>query len=361
MKRRRLVFWAGTAVVLVLALFFLAFEGLEDFDFSEYRTRPLSFTFKDTTVAGTLHLPEVEAPPVVLLVHGDGPADRYSGGGYMPMISALLDSGIAVYSWDKPGVGQSAGDWLSYSMTDRADLAAAALETVRLQPELARSSAGFVGLSQGGWVVPILAREPAKADFFIIIGGAVNWLRQGTYLTRRRLELQGASLQDIEVALQANTAGDKRLLTEGYTYQAYLSDTKNSAPMSEARFGFVLKNALSDSSEDLAQVTAPVLTLHGSEDLNVDPDYNSDRYRQILENRNDANSSLIISGATHALLRAGLFNRQTEGDMPVWSKVAFALLGREAYAPGALETLSDWIHKQASLHTRHGAFADHSN
>ncbi|WP_422375257.1 alpha/beta hydrolase family protein [Roseibium sp.] len=361
MKRGRLVFWAGTAIALVLVLFILAFEGLEDFDFSEYRTRPLSFSFKDMSVAGTLHLPEADTSAVVLLVHGDGPADRYSGGGYMPMISALLDSGIAVYSWDKPGIGQSSGDWLSFSMTDRAELATAALDAVKAEPELSRSATGFIGLSQGGWVVPILAREPAQADFFVIIGGAVNWLRQGAYLTRRRLEREGASAKDIDAALQANTAGNKRLLSKGYSYQSYLSDTRSGTPMSEARFGFVLKNALADASQDLAQVTAPVLTLHGSHDLNVDPDYNSDRYRQILQHRNDANRSLVIADGTHALLRASLFNQQTEGDMPAWSKLAFAVLGRKAYAPGALDALCGWINDQASAGSRKSASADRSN
>ena len=361
MRRGRVLFWAGTSVALVLVLLLLAFEGLEDFDFSEYRTRPLTFTHRDQSVAGTLHLPEAENPPIVLIVHGDGPADRCSGGGYMPLISALLDSGIAVYSWDKPGVGQSRGDWLSFSMTDRAELAAAALDAVKAEPELSRSATGFIGLSQGGWVVPILAREPARADFFVIIGGAVNWLRQGAYLTRRRLEQDSASMDEITAALEASAAGNKRLLSDGYTYQAYLADTRSETPMSEARFEFVLKNARSDSSLDLAQVTAPVLTLHGSGDLNVDPDFNSDRYRQILRDRNEANRSLVIAGATHALLRSSLFNQQTEGDMPAWTKLAFALLGRDAYAPEALDTLNAWILDRASTPASTGTTADHSN
>jgi len=347
LKHRRALVWAGTAILVVLALLFLAYQGLRDFDFSEHETRPLAFFFHNDTVAGTLHLPDAVNPPVVLLVHGDGPVDRYSGGGYMPLISTLLDNGIAVYSWDKPGVGESSGDWLSFSMRDRANLAAAALDTVKTQPELRSSSTGFVGFSQAGWVVPILAAAPAEADFFVIIGGAVNWLRQGRYFTKRRMEIAGADIKAIEAALADDAGANKKLLSDGYSYEAYLADHADGAPMSEARFAFVQRNALADSSESLHRISAPVLTLHGSGDLNVDPAYNSDRYRQILKDRNAANRSLVIAEGSHALLRTALFNQQIEDDLPGWTKLAFVLLGRRAYAPGALDTLAGWILERA--------------
>ncbi|WP_269583363.1 alpha/beta hydrolase family protein [Roseibium sp. Sym1] len=347
MKRRRVLVWTGTAFLVVLALLALAFPGLRDFDLSEYRTRPLSFFFDDATVAGTLHSPETDNPPVVLLVHGDGPADRYSGGAYMPLISTLLDSGIAVYSWDKPGVGESSGDWLSFSMEDRSRLASTALDTVKSQPEFRSSPIGFVGFSQGGWVVPILAEAPAKADFFVIIGGAVNWLRQGRYYTKRRLELAGADIKTVEATLADAEAGNRKLLSAGYSYASYLSDHTIGIPMSESRFAFVRRNALADSSASLQRISAPILTLHGSGDLNVDPAYNSGHYRDFLEGRNDANRFLVIPDGSHALLRTALFNQQRDGDMPAWTKLAFALLGRKAYAPGALDTLTGWILERA--------------
>jgi pimeloyl-ACP methyl ester carboxylesterase len=332
--------------VAVLAGLYLVFQGLRDFELSEFESRPIVFDYDGYSVAGTLHLPRAKNPPVVLIVHGDGPVDRYSGGGYLPLISTFLDSGIAVYSWDKPGVGESGGDWLSFSMEARARLAETALAAVKAQPELEASPAGFLGFSQAGWVLPILAREPARGDFFVIVGGALNWLRQGEYFTRRRMELAGASPQEIETTLAARSKANRKLLSDDATYQDYLESGMDEEPMSEERFAFVHRNMLADSTEHLWRISAPVLSIHGSDDLNVDPRFNPNFFRQILEDRNGANRFVIVPNATHALLRSDTFNYQLEEDMPVWSKTAFVLLGRRAYAPGALETLTGWIKKR---------------
>ncbi|WP_428687880.1 alpha/beta hydrolase family protein [Roseibium sp.] len=361
MKAKKALAWGVAVALVVLGCLFLAFQGLQDFDFSEYRTRPLAFDFDGYSVAGTLHLPRAENPPLVLLVHGDGPADRYSGDGYMPLISTLLDSGIAVYSWDKPGIGESGGNWLSFSMDDRARLAATALATVKQQPGLQTSPAGFLGFSQAGWVLPILAQEPARGDFFVIVGGAINWLRQGAYYTKRKMELAGASGQDIKAALKAGMDADLKLRPQSFSYQDYLASGMDETPMSEPRFGFVQRNMRADSTHNLWHISAPVLTIHGSEDLNVDPVANSNGYREILKGRHKANRSVVVPGGTHALLRAGLFNYQLEGNMPAGLKTLFAVLGRRAYAPGALETLTGWVNGLATENSGAGKPSGRSN
>ena len=358
MKASKALAWVGAASIAVLAGVFLVFQGLQDFELSEYETRPIVFSFDGYSVAGTLHLPFPEntkpAPPtLVLLVHGDGPADRYSGGGYLPLVSSLLDSGLAVFSWDKPGVGESEGNWLSFSMADRARLAAMALAAAKEQPELRMSPAGFLGFSQAGWVLPILAEEPAQGDFFVIVGGAVNWLRQAGYYTRRRLELAGADLKTIDEALAQDARDGQTFLDRDFSYQDYLDSGMDKVPMPEDRFAFAHRNAASDSSASLTVVSAPVLTVHGGEDLNVDPYFNSGVYRKTLKARNPGNRFVIVPNATHALLRAEAFNYQLEGQMPSWGRTLFMVLGRRAYAPGALETMTTWIEEQAaSANTR---------
>jgi pimeloyl-ACP methyl ester carboxylesterase len=358
--------WASAVLLAVLAGVFLVFQGLQDFELSEYESRAITFSFDGYSVAGTLHLPQVkkpqpESPPLVLLVHGDGPANRYSGGGYLPLISSLLDSGMAVFSWDKPGIGESEGNWLSFSMEDRARLAATALAAARKQPELEASAAGFLGFSQAGWVLPILAEAPVQGDFFVIVGGAVNWLRQSGYYTRRGLELAGAASATLDKALAQDAKHGQRFLDTDFSYQDYLDSRMDKVPMPEDRFEFALSNAAADSSATLARISAPVLTVHGGEDLNVDPDFNSGIYRKILKDRNSANRFVILPGATHALLRADAFNYQLEGQMPEWSKALFTVLGRRAYAPGALDTITTWISAQAASARARPTSSDRSN
>jgi fermentation-respiration switch protein FrsA (DUF1100 family) len=71
----------------------------------------LSFSWGGLHLAGTLHLPGSTGPhPTVLMMQGSGPSDRDNDGYFVPLRKAFLDAGIAVYSFDKPGIGASTGD-----------------------------------------------------------------------------------------------------------------------------------------------------------------------------------------------------------------------------------------------------------
>ncbi|WP_298813498.1 alpha/beta fold hydrolase [uncultured Roseibium sp.] len=350
--RRNWIFptiFAGLAAIILAALL-VFLSGLEDFELSKFETRELSFQDERHQISGSLILPVEHPTSLVLLIHGDGPADRFANGGYLPLINALLDGGIAVFCWDKPGIGKSEGHWLQYSLAERARLVEAALIALAAEEDLSEVRKGVLGLSQGGWVVADLAAGKTSADFAIIIGGAVNWLRQGQYYQRRRLENDGATQSEIETALSKSAAANNQMADKDFDYQDYL-EFAGPDPMSSSRFQFVRKNMLADSSGHLTKITIPVLTLHGGEDLNVDPDYNSSRYRFLLKSGHAANRSSVIKGGTHSLLRAELFNYQLESQMPWWSQAAFLALGRYAYAPEALDLLTTWTRQHASSRT----------
>jgi len=112
--------------------------------------------------------------------------------------------------------------------------------------------------------------------------------------------------------------------------------------MSQSRYEFVRLNYASDASEDIAAMREPVLVLWGDADLNVNPTANYDVYRQLLGD-NARQKVGLQAGATHSLLRKGWFNYQTPEEWPFYSKALFACLGRSAYVPGVLETISTWI------------------
>lgn len=287
--------------------------------------------------AATLVLPEgVENPPVAVIVHGDGPQTRWADGGYLPLVHVLLDAGIGVFSWDKPGTGQSPGNWLDQSMSDRAIEAAAALRHVR---SMTGGPAGYLGFSQAGWALPRATQTGPAPDFTLLIGAAVNWRAQGVYYTQRRLTALGMSeAEAAEYALQELTDNDA------------LFRAGTGAPrtdMTPDRLAFVARAYDSDARTDIARMRGPVLALWGDEDVNVDPNRNSRLYRGLLPDpaRQQAD---VIPRATHSLLRAGIFNTQLSSDWSLATRVAFIALGPHSYAPGATDRITGWIHDQTA-------------
>lgn len=316
---------------IMAAFGFLAIDRLSHLTLDQWEQRSVSFISNGTVLKGTLVLPPTDTPPpVAVIVHGDGASTRFLDGALHPFANALLDSGIGVFSWDKPGVGESSGNWLDQSMTSRASEALTALNTIRHEPDIDETRVGFIGFSQAGWAVPIAAQKGHPA-FSVIIGGAVNWRDQGIYFTRKRLEREG--LSPLEAGLRAM---DYQL---GHD-KVFLSPEPEEREA--ARQSFVRRNYRADAKEDLGQLNGPLLALWGSEDLNVDPASNSAIYSEVLTARDNAKIH-IVPDATHALLKSQWFNYQTLSKWPESRKIAFMAFGKGAYANGALSLVSDWI------------------
>ena len=74
------------------------------------RVEEITFQSGEFTIVGDLRTPSGTGPfPVILFVHGSGPADRTFFGYYLPIMERMLGAGYAVFSWDKPGTGESTG------------------------------------------------------------------------------------------------------------------------------------------------------------------------------------------------------------------------------------------------------------
>lgn len=222
---------------------------------------------------GVLTLPsEGVASGLVVMIHGDGPVDATQGGLYSPWFEGAADAGFATLSWSKPGVGGSAGDWRAQSMQDRADEAVAAIEWARAQPDVPTDKIVLWGASQAGWVLPKITRDREDIDGVVAVGTAINWLRQGRYNLLAELDHGDASSAERAQAI-AESDETLALLARGASYQEYFAATADAEPMTEARWGFVLRNFESDADADLAASAArpiPVQLMIGTEDRNVD-------------------------------------------------------------------------------------------
>lgn len=312
-------------------------RGLSDFDLSDCRTTIHRFHVGKASLEGTLVLPTGSSDvPIAVLVHGDGPQTRWSDDGHLPLVNALLDDGIGVFSWDKPGTGSSGGNWLDQSMHDRAVEAIAVVAYLRGLPDLSPDRIGFLGFSQAGWVVP-QASDTAYAAFTILVGPAVNWRLQGAYYTRRLLEALGTPYDRIAAMVGENlTRNDLIFGSSGGS----TTDSAQSRPdMEPARFAFARRNYDADATSELAAFRGPMLAIWGGDDTNVDPVESADVFARTLSG--GAGSEVIVLPDTnHGLLRAGWFDYQLSEDWPWPAKALFIALGRRAFAPEAIPLLT---------------------
>jgi pimeloyl-ACP methyl ester carboxylesterase len=136
------------------------------------------------------------------MLQGSGRADRDSGGYFPPIRDAFLGRGIAVYSFDKPGVGGSSGNWRNFGLFDVASQARAAVATVKEHPAIDAARVGVWGHSQGAWVVQIVAAQADDLAFAIANSGpSIPPREQDLYGVEHTLRAQGQPTDHIAKAV----------------------------------------------------------------------------------------------------------------------------------------------------------------
>lgn len=135
------------------------------------QTTAFSFSNQGAALAGDLYMP---AHPVaaLVLVHGAGPTKR------MQRTAQLFaEQGFVVATWDKRGVGNSGGRYEANRNTSAENLAllagdaAAAMDWLATQAEVAGLPLGYWGISQAGWIIPLAALRTPQADFITLWSG----------------------------------------------------------------------------------------------------------------------------------------------------------------------------------------------
>lgn len=249
---------------------------------SESREVELEFGWGGLTLAGTLHLPEGYRPaPTVLMMQGSGPTDRDSEGYFPPIRKAFLDRGIAVFSFDKPGVGGSSGDWRDHALEDRTSQALAALEALSAHPGIDGTRLGVWGHSQGGWLAQILASRRPDLSFAICNSGpAIGIAEQDLYGCEHTMRSKGHTEEEIERALRFLAALHQEAAHGtgfGVVDEAIVTDARD-----QPWYGYLTIDDATDwrfmcrvMSEDydpvvtMSQIRCPYLAVYGGLDLLV--------------------------------------------------------------------------------------------
>ncbi|HSG97891.1 MAG TPA: alpha/beta fold hydrolase [Woeseiaceae bacterium] len=175
---------------------------------------------QDLALAGLLFVPEGAGPfPAAVVIHGSGTSRRDKLGWYLTLTKYLQDSGIVVLLPDKRGSEKSEGDWRTASFEDLATDTRAAIEYLRTQRSVPLSGIGVIGMSQGGWIAPIVASQESDLAFLVsMVGPMVTPREQLLYEENHNLRQLGF-LPGISNVLAYIGAANVRYLAQPQLYK----------------------------------------------------------------------------------------------------------------------------------------------
>ncbi len=166
--------------------------------------RDVEFVSQNTRLKGTLMLPKgVDHPPVAIIVHGSVQlgSDFYAVWG-----RHLVREGIGVFVYDKRGTGASEGvipennnstEYLTLLGHD----ASAAFTALQSQPDIDARRISLIGISQGGWTVPVAASIQTEVFRLAFLSGPVATTREEAAFSE--VAGDGGSRADDNVAIKA--------------------------------------------------------------------------------------------------------------------------------------------------------------
>jgi len=139
---------------------------------ADFTIQDVKFESQGVTLAGSILTPKRTFAAVVI-VHGSDPVKRE-----MEFAKRLAKEGIAVFTYDKRGVGESGGVYVGPSVgtnnVDSANLnllshdARAAVNIFRTYLKDKKTPIGLVGFSQAGWIIPIAASNNPQIEFMVL-------------------------------------------------------------------------------------------------------------------------------------------------------------------------------------------------
>ncbi len=160
-----------------------------------YNTVPTDFTSPDGThIRGEILVPRnatANAPAIVFL-HGSGEHSREDMRFYADLFAR---NGFVALLADKRRFGRNPGD---YNYQRLADDALAGIAELKRSPVVDPSRIGVLGISEGGWVAPIVAaRDSALAFVIALVPSGHTYAENAIFQASLRLEAAGATREEV--------------------------------------------------------------------------------------------------------------------------------------------------------------------
>ena len=301
------------------------------------RSTDVAFRSGLLTLRGSLVLPDASSAPAALLVSGSGPLDRDSNSKRLAIdvmariAERLAADGVASLRYDKRGVGESDGDFLSAGFHDNVTDARAGLDALRARPEVDADRVVIIGHSEGAVIASMLADDGRLAGVGLLAGPACNgrhllqWQAQGLAATppgpiRWPMKL-------LRQDLEASQAKRLRRIDRSTDDVIRIRGVRVNAKWFREFMAF-------EPAEALRRAAVPVLAITGSKDVQVDPD-DVERMARVVPT---AFTGHVVDDVTHLL--------RTES-----GPASFRTYKQQARQPldqRVCDLVTDWISEQTA-------------
>lgn len=317
------------------------------------RIEDIRFVSGTFAIAGNLYLPSdtTKKCGLIIWIHGSGPDLRTSRFPGAEFFNCFLDNGFAFFRHDRPGDGDSKGEFTdSLLFRQRALIVGDAIDALKNHPRIDSKKIGIVGSSQAGYVILFVLAE--RSDVAFIVGlslpaqcGHDQW----AYLLKMQLQNEGYrnaeewSRMHLKLIRSPNYPEFLRNVEYFKRHPIHISSLKGyDSTFAESLHEWWPLDWTKPQSFDpmtlMTNVKIPALILYGDKDTQVDPVQGAAAYQKALWTAgNPFYLVKTIPNADH--------------------NMAFAVTGslkeqqsrkRSELAPGVVETVLEWVRELPS-------------
>ncbi len=297
----------------LLILILIAFVSI---GCASYRQEEVSFSNGDTTLHGTLYIPNGKTRhPAIIFVHGSGRSTRETFRYYADLFAR---KGLAVLIYDKRDIGSITATEL-VSSEDLAGDVVAAVGLLKEREDIDANRIGLWGGSQGSGIAAKAAAQSKDIAFLISVsGGGVSYAELNPFQKANRLRAQGFSEAEIRNAVAAieqlqeyvrtrkNPAQAQAALDRAWEnrWASVVLPSRRIPTAEELATWMQWRDIDGTSIPDWERVKVPVLAFWGEQDTVVPVEKSAERIREALKRAGNQDVTImIIPNTDHNLMR----------------------------------------------------------
>ncbi|KUG06428.1 alpha/beta hydrolase family protein [Solirubrum puertoriconensis] len=323
---------------------------------SPYREVALRWQTAAGPANGTLLVPNdtVLQHPAVVLLHGSTTPQQHELSTYA---SWLARHGIATLVFDRRDARAPKNQPQQFGLQELAADAAAALRTLKLNPEIDSARVGLWGISQGATVAALVAGQPSRPAAFVVGVSAPGMSLADVvqYQNEEALARQGATKGEQAQAKRTFEALERYVrrptsktettkateLLSNALQQPWVRFTTLPQQLPDTaaiRTNFYWRELNYDPRDAWQAVRVPVLLQYGTHDERLDARVSAERLR-LAAGRRGSSLVRVYAGANHELtLPAATVADGEAGQQWQWPRPV----------PGYLEEQLEWLQERTS-------------